>query len=44
MTIKCLQSVHSIVHDNKMLAERAFYCMIGTINTGFKWENGEADT
>ena len=44
MTIECSQSVYSIVHDNKMLAERAFYCMTDTINTGIKWENGEADT
>jgi len=28
MTIECLQSVHSIVHDNRMLAERAFYCLV----------------
>ena len=27
MTIECLQSVHSFVHDNRMLAERAFYCL-----------------
>ena len=26
MTIKCSQSVHSIIHDNRMLTERAFYC------------------
>ena len=39
MTIECSQSVYSIVHDNKMLAERAFYCMIGTINTAFKQKN-----
>ena len=27
MTIECSQNVHSIVHDNRMFAERAFYCM-----------------
>ena len=27
MTIECFQSVYSIVHDNRMLAERAFYCL-----------------
>ena len=27
MTIECLQSVHSIIHDNRMFAERAFYCL-----------------
>ena len=26
MTIECSQSMHSIIHDNRMLAERAFYC------------------
>ena len=28
MTIECSQSMYSIVHDNRMLAERAFYCLI----------------
>ena len=27
MTKECSQSVHSFVHDNRMLAERAFYCL-----------------
>ena len=27
MTIECSQSVHSFVHDNRMLTERAFYCL-----------------
>ncbi len=28
ITIECSQSVHFIVHDNRMFAERAFYCLI----------------
>jgi len=28
VTIECLQSVHSIIHDNRMFAERAFYCLL----------------
>ena len=27
MIIECSQNVNSIVHDNRMFAERAFYCM-----------------
>ena len=28
MTIECSQSVRSIIHDNRMFAERAFYYLI----------------
>ena len=27
---RCSQSVHSIVHDNRILTERAFYCLNAT--------------
>lgn len=27
ITIECSQRVYSIVYDNRMLAEHAFYCM-----------------
>ena len=27
---RCSQSVHSIVHDNRMFAERTFYCLNAT--------------
>ena len=27
MTIEGSQSVHSVVHDNRMFAEHTFYCM-----------------
>ena len=30
MTIEFSQSVHSIVHDNRMFAERTFYCLNAT--------------
>ena len=42
--MKCYNETYVFIHYNRMLAERAFYCIIGTINTGFKRENGEADT
>ena len=42
--MKCYNKAYVFIHYNRMLAKRAFYCTIGTINTGFQWENGEADT
>ena len=41
MTIECLQSVYSIVHDNRMLAERAFYCLRQWDGIVKKYERGE---
>ena len=38
--MKCYNKTHVFIHDNRMLAERAFYCN----QHGFKRENEEADT
>ena len=37
MTIERSQSVHSIVHDNRMLAKRAFYCLQQLDSVGFRF-------
>ena len=34
LTIECSQSVPSIIHDNRMFAERAFYCLCAAFKIG----------